>query len=97
MAGCIFDEAVGDSIFSKAGLTVGRMGGSGFDLTISAETRSFSGSVPIMSFDDWESKKEWMVNGGGDRWKVLLRNSLVDSIRQDHMSVEAWRSIVRCS
>ena len=59
---------------------MGRTGNSGFDLTMSAETRSFSGSAPILNFEDWESKKEWMLNGGGgDRRKGLLRNSLIDS------------------
>lgn len=48
-AGCIFDDAfeVG-SVLSRLGLTVGKIGGDGPCLAMSAETRSFSGSVPIL-------------------------------------------------
>lgn len=53
----------GGSIFSKAGLTVGRIGGSDTDLTTSADTRSFSGSLPILILGNWESKNEWIWNG----------------------------------
>lgn len=48
-AGCIFDDAfeVGSGL-SRLGLTVGKIGDCGSCLAISAETRSFSGSVPIL-------------------------------------------------
>lgn len=43
----------GGSAFSMLGLTIGRTGESGLDLTMSAETRSFSGSLAILTLDDW--------------------------------------------
>ena len=48
-AGCIFDDAfeVGSGL-SRLGLTVGKIGDDGPCLAMSAETRSFSGSVPIL-------------------------------------------------
>lgn len=49
-AGCIFDDdafEVGSGL-SRLGLTVGKIGGDGPCLAMSAETRSFSESVPIL-------------------------------------------------
>ena len=48
-AGCIFDDAfeVGSGL-SRSGLTVGKIGDDGPCLAMSAETRSFSGSIPIL-------------------------------------------------
>lgn len=49
----------GGSTFSKLGLTIGRTGDAGPDLAMSAETRSFSGSPPILALDDdWRMKKD---------------------------------------
>lgn len=56
---------------------MGRRDGSGVGLTMSADTRSFSGSLPISNVENWEPKKEWIWNGC-DRWKVLGRNTLTD-------------------
>lgn len=51
-AGCIFDDAfeVG-SDFSRLGLSVGRIGDDSPCLSRSAETRSFSASVPILTLE----------------------------------------------
>ncbi len=51
-AGCIFDDAfeVGSDL-SRLGLTVGKIGDDGPCLSMSAETRSFSGSVPILTLE----------------------------------------------
>lgn len=51
-AGCIFDDAFGvGSDLSRLGLTVGKTGDDGPCLSRSAETRSFSGSVPILALE----------------------------------------------
>ena len=66
----------GGSTFSKLGLTIGRTGDAGPDLAMSAETRSFSGSPPILALDDdWRMKKDSALKGG-DRCKILVRNTV---------------------
>lgn len=71
-AGCIF-EAEG-SVFSRAGLKVGRIGELGLDRAMSADRRSFSRSAPMLTIGDWELKKERRLNGS-DCWKLFTRNS----------------------
>ena len=61
-----------------AGLTTGRIGSLGEtapDLIISADMRSFSPSAPMLAFENWESKNEWMSNGL-DRGVLPARNRL---------------------
>ena len=76
---------------------MGRIGGSDTDLTTSADTRSFSGSLPILILGNWESKNEWIWNGC-DRWKLLGRNTLkIDELKENairHGETKALESIV---
>lgn len=71
--------ALGGSLFSTAGLTVGSIGATGVSgpfLITSADMRSFSGSAAIVNLDCWEPKNEWMSNGR-DRGLLPARNRLV--------------------
>ena len=76
--------ALGGSLFSTAGFTVGRIGATGDSspfLIASADTRSFSGSMAIANLERWEPKNEWISNGR-DREDLPARNRLpaADSI-----------------